>query len=91
MDFKAIERRKLKWFYHVYLQLIKKKKKSHYIHKLIWQAFNGPITEGKIIAHKQDCDTIDEEGYHRNHMSDLYETTINDMIVFNTTTTMTNH
>jgi hypothetical protein len=59
----------------VFLKLNGEDKKSHYMHNLIWRAFNGPITEGKIIAHKQDCNTIDEEGYYRNHLTDLYETT----------------
>lgn len=43
---------------------------KYYIHRLVWEVFNGPIPEKMIILHDEKA-PLDEEGCYRNWLEDL--------------------
>lgn len=45
--------------------------KNYSIHRIIWEAFNGPIPEGLVVMHNDEDPKIDEEGCERNWLEDL--------------------
>lgn len=47
------------------------KRKTYYIHVLVWRAFNGPIEKGKVVMHDDNNHTLTPDGYERNWLCDL--------------------
>ena len=44
-------------YQHVELSNADRKLRKHYVHRLVWEAFNGPIPEGLQINHKDENKT----------------------------------
>ena len=44
--------------------------KRRYVHRLVWEAFNGPIPEGLEILHDDEA-PLNPDGSYRNHLEDL--------------------
>ena len=45
--------------------------KRAYIHRLMWEAFNGPIPDGHFVMHKTDAPLL-PDGSHRSWLGDLW-------------------
>lgn len=49
---------------------IKSVSKRNYVHRLVWEAFNGPIPDGLEILHDDEA-PLNPDGSYRNHLEDL--------------------
>lgn len=38
----------------IYIYNVDKKRRKHYVHRLVWEAFNGPIPKGMQVNHKDE-------------------------------------